>query len=173
MRVMNMRVCPQELGHSSACVWTPLCFSLAAWSRARCQPQGCREGEMRQRYGRIVEQSHSPWEGTLSSLSLFVFDPKAHAPCCIYQTSLSCFLRVWLRAKWLQSHPTLCDPMNCGPPSSSVRGILQASILEWVAMPSSRESSRPRDPTGLSWIASGFWATWEAPWFPGTEIKLT
>ena len=33
---------------------------------------------------------------------------------------------------------TLCDPMDCGPPDSSVRGILQARILEWVAMPSSR-----------------------------------
>ena len=34
--------------------------------------------------------------------------------------------------------PTLCDPMDCSPPGSSVRGILPARILEWVAMPSSR-----------------------------------
>ena len=40
---------------------------------------------------------------------------------------------------------TLCDPMDCSPPGSSVQGILQASILEWIAMPSSRGSSRPRD----------------------------
>ena len=33
---------------------------------------------------------------------------------------------------------TLCDPMDCSPPGSSVHGILQARILEWVAMPSSR-----------------------------------
>ena len=39
---------------------------------------------------------------------------------------------------------TLCDSMNCSPPGSSVHGILQARILEWVAMPSSRESSQPR-----------------------------
>ena len=44
-------------------------------------------------------------------------------------------------AKSLQSCPTLCDPMGCGPPGSSVRGILWAGILEWVAMPSSRESA--------------------------------
>ena len=42
-----------------------------------------------------------------------------------------------------QSCPTLCDPMDCSPPGSSVRGILQARILEWVATPSSRGSSHP------------------------------
>ena len=40
---------------------------------------------------------------------------------------------------------TLCDPINCSPPGSSVHGILQARILEWVAIPFSRGSSRPRD----------------------------
>ena len=44
-----------------------------------------------------------------------------------------------------QSCLTLCDPMDCSPPGSSAHGILQARILEWVAMPSSRGSSRPRD----------------------------
>ena len=41
-----------------------------------------------------------------------------------------------------QSCPTLCDPMDCSLPGSSVHGILQARILEWVATPFSRESSR-------------------------------
>ena len=41
----------------------------------------------------------------------------------------------------------LLDPVDCSPPGSSVRGILQARILKWVAMPSSRGSSRPRDQT--------------------------
>ena len=40
---------------------------------------------------------------------------------------------------------TLCDPMGCGPSSSSVPGILQARILEWAAIPFSRGSSCPRD----------------------------
>ena len=44
-------------------------------------------------------------------------------------------------AKSLQSCLTLCDSMDCSLPGSSVHGILQARILEWVAMPSSRESS--------------------------------
>ena len=38
-------------------------------------------------------------------------------------------------AQLLQSCPTLCDPMDCSPPGSSVHGILQIRILEWVAMP--------------------------------------
>ena len=42
-----------------------------------------------------------------------------------------------------QSCLTLCDPMDCSPPGSSVRGILQAGILEWVAIPFSRGSSQP------------------------------
>ena len=46
-----------------------------------------------------------------------------------------------------QSCPTFCEPMYCSPPGSSIHGILQARILEWVAMPSSRRSSGPRDQT--------------------------
>jgi len=52
-----------------------------------------------------------------------------------------------------QSCPTLCDPMNCSPPGSSVYGILQARILEWVAISFSRGSSRPRDRTQVSRVA--------------------
>ena len=47
-------------------------------------------------------------------------------------------------AKLLQSCPTLCDSMDYSPLGFSVHGILQARILEWVAMPSSRDSSQPR-----------------------------
>ena len=50
-----------------------------------------------------------------------------------------------LAAKSLQSCRTLCDPVDHSPAGSSVRGILQARIQEWAAMPSSKESSRPRD----------------------------
>ena len=48
---------------------------------------------------------------------------------------------------------TLCDPMDCSPPGSSVRGILQARILERVAISSSRRSSQTRDRTQVSHIA--------------------
>ena len=49
-----------------------------------------------------------------------------------------------------QSCPTLCNPMDCSPTGSSVHGILQARILEWVAMPSPRGSSPSRDQTQVS-----------------------
>ena len=51
-----------------------------------------------------------------------------------------------------QSWPTLCDPVYCSPPGSSVRGILQARILEWLAI-SSRGSSPPRARTWISCIS--------------------
>ena len=61
-----------------------------------------------------------------------------------------------------QSCPTLCDPVDCSPPGSSVHGILQARILEWVAVSFSRGSSRPRDRTRVSCVAGrcfNLWAT--------------
>ena len=60
---------------------------------------------------------------------------------------------------------TLCNPVDCSPPGSSVHGILQARILEWVAISFSRGSSRPRDQTWVSCIGGrrfNFWATREA-----------
>ena len=52
---------------------------------------------------------------------------------------------VKLEIEVLVAQSTLCNPMDCSPPGSSVHGILQARILEWVAMPFSRGSSWPRD----------------------------
>ena len=52
-----------------------------------------------------------------------------------------------------QSCTTLCDPVDCSPPGSSFHGILQARILEWVAISFSRGSSRPRDRTQVSCFA--------------------
>ena len=49
-------------------------------------------------------------------------------------------------------YPTLCNPLDCSPPGSSVHGILQVRILEWVTMRSSRESSQPRDRTRISYV---------------------
>ena len=49
--------------------------------------------------------------------------------------------------------PTLCDPMDCSPSASSVHGILQPRILEWVVTPSSRRSSPSRDRTCISYVS--------------------
>ena len=84
---------------------------------------------------------HHPW----SSISLrwgeeaLVEEMGAQTPAFIKAPSLY----VGMHAKLLQSCPTLCDPMDCSPPGSSVHGILQARILEWVDMPSSRGSPYP------------------------------
>ena len=58
-----------------------------------------------------------------------------------------------------QPCPTLCDPMDYSPPGSSVHGILQARILEWVAISFSKRSSWPRDWTRVSCIAGRFFTT--------------
>ena len=60
----------------------------------------------------------------------------------------------------LQSCLTPCEPKDCSPPGSSVHGILQARILEWVAIPFSRGSSRPGGQTWVSCIAGGFFTSW-------------
>ena len=67
-----------------------------------------------------------------------------------------------------QSCLTLCYPVDCSPPGSSVPGILQARTLEWVAIPFSRGSSWPKDQTHVSCIAGRcftIWAIREGPIF--------
>ena len=64
-----------------------------------------------------------------------------------------------------QSCLTLCDPVDCSPPGFSVHRILQARMLEWVAISFSRGSSQPRDKTRVFLIAGrlfSIWATREA-----------
>ena len=56
--------------------------------------------------------------------------------------------------------PTLWDPKDCSPPGFSVHGILQARLLEWIAIPFSRGSSWPRNWTLVSCIAGRFFTTW-------------
>ena len=65
--------------------------------------------------------------------------------------------------------PTLCGPMDCSPPGSSVHGIFQARILAWAAVSSSRASSQPRDWSLISCVSCigrrilGHCTTWGAP----------
>ena len=76
-----------------------------------------------------------------------------------------CSYTLWKWSEVAQSCPTLCDPVDCSPPGSSVHGILQARILEWVAISFSRGSFWPTDRTQISHIAGrhfNLWATREA-----------
>ena len=84
-----------------------------------------------------------------------------------------------MRTKSLQSCLSLCNPMDCNPPDSSVHGILQARLLEWVAMPTSREYPNP----GIELmslmclaLAGRFFTTirtWEAHFRPNKPEKLS
>ena len=60
----------------------------------------------------------------------------------------------------IKSCPTLCDPMDCRPPGSSVHGVLQARMMEWVAISFSRGSFQPKDQTRVSCITGKFFTIW-------------
>ena len=79
--------------------------------------------------------------------------------CNVHTTLLTC---LFFFCVCLQSCPTLCNPMDCSSPASFVHGILQARILEWLAISHSRGSSRPRDQTISLMspaLAGGFFTT--------------
>ena len=107
-------------------------YFTAVWSEgslSECCPPlagGCRSPCLAQ-----------PWGANLFTLSLSPTIPQSWR--CMHAKSLVC--------------PTLCDPMDYNLPGFSVRGILQARIPEWVAMPSSKGSSPPRDQTRASCIS--------------------
>ena len=74
-----------------------------------------------------------------------------------------------LHAKLLQLYLTLCDPMDYSPLGFSVQAILQARILEWVAMPSFKGSSQPRSLASPA-LAGGLFTT-SATWKPEVYYK--
>ena len=74
--------------------------------------------------------------------TITIYDMCVHAPLCL----------------------TLCNPVDCSQPGSSVHGIFQARILVWVAISSSRGSSQPRDQSWVSCVGRHIlchWGTWE------------
>ena len=84
-------------------------------------------------------------------------------------------MKVKSESEVTQSCLTLYDPVDCSPPSSSVHGLFQAGILEWVAISFSRGSSQPRDWTQVSRIAGrrfNLWATREAHMISITTTQL-
>ena len=76
------------------------------------------------------------------------------------------YVYIYIYATWsIQLCLTLCNPIDCKLPDPSVHGILQARVLEWVAISFSRGSSRPRDQTWVSCFA-GIFVTTEPPGKP-------
>ena len=85
----------------------------------------------------------------------------ASEPCLVLTASFRVFSTLKeSESEVAQSCPTLCDPMGCSPPGSSVHGISQARILEWVAISFSRGSSRPKDWIWVSCIAGSLFTIW-------------
>ena len=102
------------------------------------------------------------YSGVISSSYLTLWNTKNEWFLHIY----SLYLNYLLGGLVTKSCSTLCHPLDCSPPGSSVHRIFQARMLEWVAISVSRGSSQPRDWNWVSWTAGRFfsnWATWEAP----------
>ena len=101
----------------------------------------------------------------------FLWDWLVWCPCCLrdsqefsqHHNSKVSTVYACMCAKSLQSCPTLCDYMDCSLPGSSVHGIPQTRILEWVALPFSRRSSLPRNWTHVSYLL---------PWQAGSLAQV-
>ena len=100
--------------------------------------------------GSISGHLHYKWSPALQANSLLTEPSGKPEKNKLNSHTQSCASQ---HAKSLQSCPALWDSMECSPPGSSVHGIPQARILEWVDMPSSRGSSWPRDQTCVSYIS--------------------
>ena len=96
-----------------------------------------------------VRRSPSQWGFWTKLTPVMEADMLSHVCVCVCVCMCVCVLVT-------QSCLILCNPMDCSPPGSSVHGILQARILEWAAISSSRGSSQPRDRTQVACMAGGF-----------------
>ena len=81
-------------------------------------------------------------------------------------------MKEWMKVSVRQLCPTFCIPMDWSLPGSSAHEILQARILEWVAVPLSRGSSQPKDWTQISCNAGGFFTIWATREAPNTYISI-
>ena len=100
----------------------------------------------------VIGQISSTWVALLIGLGNCLF---SQAVCSLRTSSVS-----YPFDEVTQSCPTLSHPMDCSLPGSSVCGIFQARILEWVAISFSRGSSQPRDQTRVSLIVGRHLAIW-------------
>ena len=132
-------------------------------------------GHKRVRHNSATKQTvHFQWlyvqiyrRATLTVIHLPDFSPSAwNYPSWVTEHTRTSWVKMILNReigmciKLPQSCLTLCNPMDDSPPGFSVHWILQARILEWFAMSSSRGSSRPRDHAHVSCIAGRFFSIW-------------
>ena len=89
----------------------------------------------------------------LKQLSTYYFNWQNNVECFSPTKKFKILKSVCMHAKLLQLCPTLFDPMDCSLPGSFIHGILQARILEWVAIPTSRGSFWPRDWSHVSYVS--------------------
>ena len=150
-------------GHESE--WTPGVVD-GQGGLACCDSWGRKESDTTERLN--WTELNGPFVRPLSICPSFIYIPVQE----VFAGSCEC---VCVCVDVAQLCPTLCDPMD-----STVHGILQARVLEWVAVPFSRVSSHPRDWTQISRIAGRFftsWATGNPNHVPDTvlspEIKQT
>ena len=104
------------------------------WSGLPCLPPG-----------HILNTGIEPWSLISPALAGGFFTTSA-----TWKAHIISHRYLWMSARLCL---TLCDPMDCSPLGSSVHGILQARILQWVAISSSRGSSWPRDQTHISCVS--------------------
>ena len=100
--------------------------------------QLCSKGQ-----NRFVEYTHFTVEENKTLKSQLL--SQGHSTTTTVANTTATLLLLVVKVKVTQPCPTLCNPMDCSLTDPSVRGILQARILEWVAAPFSRGSSQPRD----------------------------
>ena len=165
--------------HSRVCVCVCVCVCGVPWWALPWGP--CRSCSLSgQPYALACFGMASSWNQATSPqrsthLHWFPHSPRIHAHFYyhIWFLDFTCVC-VHLSA---QSCPALSDPVDYSPPGSSVHGILQARILQWVAISSSRGSSQPRDRTHLSCVSCigrkilNHHATWEALDFTYLPLK--
>ena len=123
--------------HKTTWLHTPGCLGLGEWLLS-------------------LSESLRPflYSSSMYSCHLFLISSGPLGPYNFYPLT-SC---VW--SEIAQSCPTLCKPMDCSLPGSSIHGIFKARILEWVAISFSRRSSRPRDWTQVSRIVGRHFTLW-------------
>ena len=112
---------------------------------------------------KIVKKSLPPWSVYSLYANHHAATWKNGPKVKLYLQNYNIQLRIVNEVKWsevAQSCPTLCDPMDCSLPGSSVHGIFQAIVLEWIAISFSRGSSRPRDRTQVSCIIGTHFTVW-------------